>query len=445
MLQVSWAAEFSSDVKVFSSKKPGFNILVNIEYEFLIEYPTYLEFRELTYDDPVTVYGIVFTDSSDPSFYYEVAAWEQSNFELNTFGNDYLNYMILYEKDVCENSIVRRGTGCSNYQLENAQILQINGMDAYQLKHSYLNIPPQQSGTYTTKIVTDFKTPEYAWTIFAGVDTNNFQKYEKDFEAMTNSFMLKALASSQSEGQKTFSQSEVDEIFRLNELGSEKLDLGLYNEAIIYFDEALLINPNEPGVLNNKGVALSGLKKYPEALEYYQKALAIVPNYELYLKNEEITLKKIQKQESSACLPGRILIEGECVRKEKSGESGGGCLIATATFDSELAPQVQRLRELRDNILLQTSSGSAFMSGFNQFYYSFSPIIADWERQNLFFKEAVKLAITPLITSLSILNYVNMDSENQILGYGIGMILLNIGMYFVIPTITIMRIKRLFD
>jgi peptidyl-prolyl cis-trans isomerase B (cyclophilin B) len=53
-------------------------------------------------------------------------------------------------------------------------------------------------------------------------------------------------------------------------------------------------------------------------------------------------------------------------------EEGGGCLIATATYGSELAPQVQQLREIRDNMILSTESGTAFMSGFNQFYYSFS-------------------------------------------------------------------------
>ena len=56
---------------------------------------------------------------------------------------------------------------------------------------------------------------------------------------------------------------------------------------------------------------------------------------------------------------------------------GGGCLIATATYGSELAPQVQQLRELRDNSLLHTESGKSFMSSFNDFYYSFSPTIAD--------------------------------------------------------------------
>ena len=91
------------------------------------------------------------------------------------------------------------------------------------------------------------------------------------------------------------------------------------------------------------------------------------------------------------------------------------------------------LRELRDNTLLQTNSGTSFMTGFNSFYYSFSPTIADWERQSPVFKEVVKIAITPLITSLSILNYVDVDSEAEVLVYGISLILLNVGMYIVTP------------
>jgi len=125
--------------------------------------------------------------------------------------------------------------------------------------------------------------------------------------------------------------------------------------------------------------------------------------------------------------------------------SGGGCLIATATYGSELAPQVQMLREIRDNSLLQTQSGQSFMQGFNSFYYSFSPTIADYERQNPVFKEAIKIAITPLISSLSILNFVEIDSEFDVLGYGIGLIMLNVGMYFVVPVMVIHRIKKILN
>jgi len=133
------------------------------------------------------------------------------------------------------------------------------------------------------------------------------------------------------------------------------------------------------------------------------------------------------------------------IKDEILGQSsnGGGCLIATATFGSELAPQVQQLREIRDNSLLQTESGSAFMELFNQFYYSFSPTIADLERENPVFKEVVKLTITPLLSSLSLLNYVDVNSESEVLGYGISLILLNVAMYFVLPAIVIHRVKKL--
>ena len=110
-----------------------------------------------------------------------------------------------------------------------------------------------------------------------------------------------------------------------------------------------------------------------------------------------------------------------------------GCLIATAAYGSELAPQVQLLREIRDNTLYSTESGSSFMAGFNQFYYSFSPAIADLERQSPAFKEVIKTAITPMISSLSIMTLADQGSEYEVLGYGISVIALNLGMYVAAP------------
>ena len=123
-------------------------------------------------------------------------------------------------------------------------------------------------------------------------------------------------------------------------------------------------------------------------------------------------------------------------------DNGGGCLIATAAYGSELAPQVQQLRELRDNKILQTESGKSFMTSFNEFYYSFSPAIADYERENPIFKESMKVALTPMLTSLSILDYVNIDSEQEMLGYGVSLILLNIGMYAGIPVFGILKLYQ---
>jgi hypothetical protein len=125
----------------------------------------------------------------------------------------------------------------------------------------------------------------------------------------------------------------------------------------------------------------------------------------------------------------------------KSG-NGGGCLIATATYGSELAPQVQQLRELRDNTLLNTESGSAFMSTFNNVYYSFSPAIADMEREHPMFKEAVKLGLTPMLSSLSIME--NANSESEVLGLGLSVIALNLGMYIALPAIVVVGIRKKF-
>ena len=82
------------------------------------------------------------------------------------------------------------------------------------------------------------------------------------------------------------------------------------------------------------------------------------------------------------------------------------------------------------------------MTGFNQVYYSFSPYVADYERENPLFKEIVKVTLTPMLTSFTILAHVPVDTEQEMLGYGIGVILLNIGMYFVAPAVLFTAIKK---
>ena len=137
------------------------------------------------------------------------------------------------------------------------------------------------------------------------------------------------------------------------------------------------------------------------------------------------------------CGEGTSLVNGVCT---PDNTSGGGCLIATATYGSEMAPQVQQLREIRDNTVLSTESGMTFMTGFNQVYYSFSPYIADYERENPAFKELVKIGITPLLASLNVMSLA--DSEPEILGYGVAVILMNLGMYVAAPAMLIYGINK---
>jgi hypothetical protein len=119
---------------------------------------------------------------------------------------------------------------------------------------------------------------------------------------------------------------------------------------------------------------------------------------------------------------------------------GGGCLVATAAFGSELAPQVQQLREVRDGKLMQTAYGSMFMGAFNSVYYSFSPGIADLQREHPLFREAVKLYITPMLSTLGMMSYA--DDDATVLGLGLSVIALNLGMYVAAPAYAASRAWR---
>ena len=177
----------------------------------------------------------------------------------------------------------------------------------------------------------------------------------------------------------------------------------------------------ETGIIDTKPVSA---QEIPQEIIQQKKEL----EDKLNEKSENYTLDEIQE------------FGNYTITDDVSSNNKGGCLIATATYGSELAPQVQFLREIRDNKVMSTGLGASFMTGFNQLYYSFSPTIADMERNNPVFKEIVKIGITPMISSLSIMSAA--ESEQEILGYGIGVILLNIGMYFVAPAMLIYKIKK---
>ena len=166
-----------------------------------------------------------------------------------------------------------------------------------------------------------------------------------------------------------------------------------------------------------------------------------------YLEMYLIQNQQIVSQGSTETNFGEVFLKGNCISSSDPTAStnpgiprGGGCLIATATYGSEMATEVQQLRELRDNQLLQTEYGTAFMGTFNDVYYSFSPAIADMEREHPIFKEVVKLAITPMISSLSLME--SAESESEVLGMGLSVIMLNIGMYLGVPAIVIVGIRK---
>ena len=83
--------------------------------------------------------------------------------------------------------------------------------------------------------------------------------------------------------------------------------------------------------------------------------------------------------------------KGENINSNKSKK---GCFIATAVYGSPYAPEVELLKEFRDNWLLKYSLGKVFV----KLYYLFSPKIARTISSNKNLKEITKRVIViPLL------------------------------------------------
>ena len=327
-----------------------------------------------------------------------ISITEMDEFEFYTedLTNSIASFKILTDTNVLNNSE-------SNLMIDD----KINGESFTELPHleKYLNF--DNSGWVVSESES-FVTNDY------GNPVNNYMKvFEKDYVDSSVTFIITEFV------------SHNDALQRYDEEETKWINFG---------------TPYEEFPLKDEGNCLAG-----EVLMFYTVG-CIVDNlmismiFDSNVSEQEILLFS-EKLFNNLHHEKFKVIEEPVAALQESSEESGGCLIATATYGSEMAPQVQQLRELRDNQLLQTESGAAFMSTFNDIYYSFSPTIADYERENPYFKEAVKLAITPMISSLSLME--NAESESEVLSIGISVIALNIGMYLGIPVIAIVGLRRI--
>jgi len=233
-------------------------------------------------------------------------------------------------------------------------------------------------------------------------------------------------------------------------VGTAYHELNNNEKSIFYYKLALEQNYTNGDALALLCYVYLDEKEYAIAYDYASRAVNLGHDgigTTICLDSAEQGVRDQKNKEASKIVMEKPMAELEAqekVQQERTpqleAQEKGGCLIATATYGSEMATEVQQLRELRDNQLLNTEAGTVFMGMFNDIYYSFSPIIADYERENPLFKEAVKIAITPMISSLAFME--NADSESEVLGLGLSVITLNLGMYLGIPTVVIIGIRK---
>ena len=336
-------------------------------------------------------------------------------------------------------------------QLEKAKITKTEVVKRSSLENLPMLLVPERIETTTIKDISRYSNAEYGfsfmpqkgWMLQDGgtqSDSVILMALGLEKDGNTPSIVFEAFESNDTTLKEFFSPRlekyhELDDGFTFDILSEEYHQIAGHDSVEIIATQTLASSD----IVKFKQSIIEGANfhyviSYANTPEYFDEGLVGFNNIIDSFLITEYTASSSTNPESEV-----IVLDDQSFNETENG----GCLIATATFGTEMAPQVQLLREIRDNIVLQTESGISFMTAFNQFYYSFSPTIADYERENPIFKEGVKLTITPLLASLTLLQFADINSESEILGYGISIILLNVGIYFGIPAAFIMKIRKL--
>ena len=151
-----------------------------------------------------------------------------------------------------------------------------------------------------------------------------------------------------------YDQSLVDEpdnIEFLTNKGSALNKLGHYKEAIIYYDSALEKEPQYIPALNNKANALANQGFYKDAISIYAQALEIDPDYKIALHNMETAVSKVDFGDSS---PPRKTIPPEpeplLQKAEFNVKSSNGKTI-NENEDSDFFKQISAVFSSLGNVL----------------------------------------------------------------------------------------------
>ena len=123
----------------------------------------------------------------------------------------------------------------------------------------------------------------------------------------------------------------------------EKIDTG---ELEIISQEKIIVDGSEAHVINAKGLFSSNNEKFDvkfQELLIYDNEKSYTLAYSNGVDDFDSQLPRFEETVDSFEILSK---DNNSTNESTTKEEGGGCLIATATYGSELAPQVQQLREL---------------------------------------------------------------------------------------------------
>ncbi len=182
--------------------------------------------------------------------------------------------------------------------------------------------------------------------------------------------------------------------------------------------------------------------------------LGVTPVHDLYAKESSEWLIQLQAEEvGEYIMTVDLYAQGVEVSPEVftlttyiSTKPFYKCLIATATYGSELSPQVNFLRNFRDSYVLKSFAGSQFMYVFNWWYYSFSPVIASFIAEHQLVKYPMKVILFPLLNILQVssktFSFLNFNVELAVITAGL-IASIGIGIIYFSPFLFLyLRVRR---
>jgi len=166
----------------------------------------------------------------------------------------------------------------------------------------------------------------------------------------------------------------VDTISYYDSMGPALIHLCKYAEAIYYYDQSLIADPNNVKILTNKGSALAKMQFYDEAIIHYDSALSLEPNNFQALSNKANALANLQNYDEAiltyhkalATAPGNpIILNNLETAKTKS---------IIFTNDESVPPEEQPILEQEKNFV--GSSNQETINIFDQIGNLFSSIFS---------------------------------------------------------------------
>jgi streptogramin lyase len=213
-----------------------------------------------------------------------------------------------------------------------------------------------------------------------------------------------------SQGNIWMSEPGANKIIRLSELNPDF--------ALNTFPTSMSLSPGGSGTISVIGRSVSGYQGSPTI-----RALNTPSGVKFSLNSPQLAIKNGGNASSEVVInvdpnatggTSQVTLEGNdgaithttsfwlTISNSSSGPtSRSPCLIATATYGSELSSEVQELRNFRDNVI-KSKTGSSFLIVLNSWYYSFSPYIASYVGSHPQTTELIRSILYPLIGILAL-------------------------------------------